>query len=204
MLREAISQASMANQHATFVLADRKHMNQFKIGVGLAPGTVAREEARRRHGAARSSARMVQVHTAWKFRSYHAALYVEQAAIEMIRRFDYPEIDESGWFEIDVDGMAFIIAVIGPVADAIHQAESHLRLLSPALNPDKPYGRYRLQQTLRRFSTNVQADRLTTPSIDPAELFALPSDDAGPPRSPHRRRPRAKAQLALRRASTAG
>lgn len=143
--------------HSTFILSDRKHPSQFKIGLGEAPATAAKEEARRRHGSARNAARNVQVHTVWKFRSYHAALHVEQALIEMLRRFDYPEADKTQWFDVDPDSLTFFIGAVSPLVDAIHQAENHLELVSPALNPDKPYGKYQLQQTLRRFSDKARA-----------------------------------------------
>jgi hypothetical protein len=79
----------------------------------------------------------------WTFKNYYGCFYVEQAAIGMMKSFEFDQVRSADWFELDQPTMDAIIVSIDELANSIIAwEEMNASADCDGCRKEKPYGAY--------------------------------------------------------------
>jgi hypothetical protein len=113
----------------------------FKLGISRNPDFRRKKLCWEIYG--RHSLGNIVKYRSWAFRNYFGSLYVEQAAIGMMKNFGFVEVRTPDWFEVDQQTMDALIVSIGELAEAITNWEDmNAATECDACREEKPYGAY--------------------------------------------------------------
>lgn len=126
-----------------YVLRDLQHPDRFKIGMSDDPDQRAKKEDWRLYGKKAGLPAIIEVMADWEFLTPHAAHYVEQSIISLLRRKNYKEIDkEYNWFEIDHESLHFFLEGLKSFIAETQKNAGNVLFASEARRKDKPYGKH--------------------------------------------------------------
>lgn len=113
---------SKSKYSCVYVLRDLNHRNRFKIGMSDDPDQRAKQEDWRLYGRRGGLPASIEVTTSvWNFVTPHAAYYIEQSIIQLLRSQGYEEIEENNWFEIDHEDLHFFLDGSNPSSQKLRK-----------------------------------------------------------------------------------